>query len=561
MRTALPLAARATGGRLLLELDLTRGLLEAPPASPLEAVRAKHQPTLAGVTEALERAAADPRVAGLVAHVGPHEPTLARSSELRTAVTGFRASGRPTVCWSESYGEMGPGNIAYHLASGFDEVWVQPSGDVGLTGVRAEAVFVRGLLDKVGVEPQIGQRHEYKTAANAVLESTMTGPHREMVGRIVESLTATILRDVARSRHLDERAVREAMDAAPLSADEALRRGLVDRVGYRDQVYAELRDRLGDVELTYVQRYRRGLGQLARGVATARRSRPVVAVVHATGGIHLGRSGPTSPVSGRSIGSDSLGAVLRAAAQDEAVKAVVLRVNSRGGSYVASDAIRREVQVLRRAGRPVVASMADVAGSGGYYIAMAADAIVANPGTLTGSIGVFAGKQVIRDALARVGVNRETVATGRYADMFSSQRPFDTEEWRRLEGWLDRVYDDFTAKAAGDRGMPVEELRAVAKGRVWTGADALRVGLVDQLGGLSEALDVACARARLARDEVDVRVLPRVRPLPRLRPARNSDVPAAARLGEGMPWLDRLLEELRLPAHGVLTMPVGWRFR
>jgi protease-4 len=560
MRPPISLPGRPGGRRLLLELDLTRGLLEAPPASPLEALRSMHVPTLRGVVEALERAAEDERVAGLVAHVGARQPTLAQSGELRAAVRRFRRTGKRTVCWSESYGELGPGNVGYHLATAFDEVWVQPSGDVGLTGLRAEAVFVRDLLDKVGVQPQIGQRQEYKTAANTFLQSAMTDPHREMVGRIVESATAAVVGDVADGRRLDERSVREVVDAAPLSAEESLARGLVDRVGYRDEVLASLRERLGDVEVRYVDRYGKGVAGVAQaGAAVTHRNRPKVAVVHATGGIHLGRSGRPSPLSGRSIGSDTLGAALRAVGRDDSVRAVVLRIDSPGGSYVASDAIRREVHLLRRTGRPVVASMGNVAGSGGYYIAMPADAIVANAGTLTGSIGVLAGKQVIRDALHRAGVNRESVSAGRYADMFSTQRPFDEDEWRRLEQWLDRVYDDFTAKAAEDRRMPLDRLREVAKGRVWTGADAVEVGLVDRLGGLSEAIDVACARAGLARAEVDVRTMPKVSPLERLRPAENSDTPAAARTGEGIPLLDRLLGALDLPVHGVLTMPVAWR--
>ena len=554
-------STRRNGPRLLLELDLTRGLVESAPRGPLAALRGLRVPTLRTLVDALDRAADDDRVAGLVAHVGHRQPTLAQSGELRSAVERFRASGKPTACWSESYGEMGPGNIGYHLASAFDQVWLQPSGDVGLIGLAAEAVFVRDTLDKLGIETQLGQRHEYKTAANMFLESSMTEAHREMVTRLVESATGTIVSDVARSRRLDESAVRAAVADAPLSAEEAVTHRLVDRVGYRDEVYADLRGRLGEVELRYVERYGKGVAGIAQvGASVARRGKPAVAVVNAAGPIHLGRSG-SSPLSGRSVGSDTLGAALRAAADDDMVRAVVLRVDSPGGSYVASDAIRREVHALRRAGKPVVASMADVAASGGYYIAMPADWVVAGPGTLTGSIGVLAGKQVIREALARVGVQRESVAEGRYADMFSTQRPFDEHEWQRLEGWLDRVYADFTAKAAEDRGMAVDRLREIARGRVWTGADAMEIGLVDQLGGLAEAITVACARAGVDRSEVDVRTLPHAGPVERLLPAANSDAPAAAVFGDGMPLLDQAIAALNLPTAGVLTMPVSWRFR
>jgi protease IV len=296
------------------------------------------------------------------------------------------------------------------------------------------------------------------------------------------------------------------------------------------------------------------------------RGKPVVALIHAGGPIHLGRSRST-PWSGRSIGSDSLAAALRAAASDDAVKAVVLRVDSPGGSYVASDAIRREVIALRRSGRTVVASMANVAASGGYFIAMPADRVVASAGTITGSMGVLAGKQVIRETLERVGIRREQVGTGRYADMFSTNRPFDDEEWARLEGWLDRVYDDFTHKAAEDRGIAVEEIRRVARGRVWTGADAAQHGLVDELGGLQDAVDLAASQAGLDREKVELRVMPKPNLLERFRPADSSESPAAAFApgvggligGGGVPGWERLLAAAGVAPYGVLSLPVTWR--
>jgi protease-4 len=323
-----------------------------------------------------------------------------------------------------------------------------------------------------------------------------------------------------------------------------------------------------------------------------------VAVVQASGAIHLGRSGG-SPIAGRSVGSDTLGAALRAAGRDESVRAVVLRVDSPGGSYVASDTLRQEVLALRRTGTTVVASMGAVAASGGYFVAMPCEKIVATPGTLTGSIGVLAGKQVLAPALARLGVRRESVVAGRYADMFSSDRPFDDDEWGRLEAWLDTVYADFTAKAAEDRGMDVDRLRSLARGRVWTGADAVERGLVDEAGGLSDAVDVACRLAGLDRSQVHLRSYPHVNPLQRLVPAQNSESAASAQMsgpaiglprglgaglgsflsfgpgsglvseqvsgvvsgmadlaGEGVPWVDRLLAAVGMP-YGALTLP--WR--
>ena len=328
--------------------------------------------------------------------------------------------------------------------------------------------------------------------------------------------------------------------------------------------YLATAERLPDYRVTCIQVEKahrgKGLASVGRvGAKTLRHHRPVVAVVHATGPIHLGRSGGGNPLAGPSIGADTLGAALRTATADDAVKAVVLRVDSPGGSYVASDAIRREVQAVRRSGRPVVASMASVAASGGYYIAMPADRVLANPGTLTGSIGVLAGKAVIHQALERLGVRRETVTSGTNADMFSTDRPFRPEEWQRLETWLDRVYADFTAKAAEDRRMPVERLRELAKGRVWTGADACDHGLVDRLGGLADAVDVACEQAGVARSDVEVRTVPSPNPVQRLIPPPNSDHATGVYLAEGLHPLGSLLEVLGLPAYGVLMMPTTWR--
>lgn len=557
--------ARVTGEEspdLLLELDLSRGVAEAPPTTPVEAARSRHVPVLRHLVQGLKQASDDPHVRGLVAHVGTAQLSFAMAGELRAAVQRFRRNGKPTVCWSESYGEMGPGNVAYYLASGFDEIWLQPSGDVGLTGVVAHSLFVREALDRAGVSPQLAQRHEYKTAADMFMRRQMTDAHREMAERLITSAMDSIVAGVAEGRGLTEEAVREAVARAPVHADDALQIGLVDRLGYRDEVYTAVREQLAPVRLRYVERYRKRphTGPVRRVSA---RNRPAVAVIQASGPIHLGRS-RSSPLSGSSIGSDGLGASLRAAREDDSVRAVVLRVDSPGGSYVASDALRREVLRLRESGRTVVASMGTVAASGGYYIAMPADRVVAGAGTLTGSIGVLAGKQVLRDALERFGLHIESVSVGPQAEMFSSQRGFTDDEWQRLENWLDRVYADFTGKAAQDRGMDVEALREVAKGRVWTGADARRHGLVDEVGGLDDAIDIACARAGLRRRDVELKALPRSPLLQGLRPAQSSESPGAARAtlgGEGGTLLEQVYRALRMPAYGVLTAPMLWDLR
>lgn len=573
--------ARQSDGRLLLELEVTRGLLEAPPATPIDALRAMRTPTLRGVVHALERAARDDEVVGLVAHLGG-EIGYAPASELRAAVATFRGEGKRAVAFAETFGEMGPGNSSYHLATAFDEIWLQPTGDVGLVGAMLGAVFLRGALDKLGVETQLGQRHEYKAAANTFLEHGMTEPQREMLTRLVASVTDGVVTDVASARGLAADDVRALLERAPLTAVAAQEAGLIDRVGYRDEAYAELRARMSDegVEprLRYVDRYDQpggpvaGLRELTQQLPrVGGQEKGVVAVIGAHGPIHLGRSGTgRAPLrGGHSTGSDTVAGALRSAGRDDRVRAVVLRVDSPGGSAVASDTIRRAVLAVRGSGTPVVASMGTLAASGGYFVSMPCDRIVANPATLTGSIGVLGGKQVITDALGKIGVRREHVTAGRYADMFSPDRPFDEEEWTRVEAWLDRIYDDFTGKAAADRGMPVDELRDLAKGRVWTGADAAEHGLVDTLGGLSAAVDAACELAGTDRDDIEVRPWPKPNPLAMLHPPENSESAAAyagveavdGRLGEGIGPVDRLLRvlaaELGGPVPGVLTLP--WR--
>jgi protease-4 len=266
------------------------------------------------------------------------------------------------------------------------------------------------------------------------------------------------------------------------------------------------------------------------------------------------------------MGSDTIAAALRSAINDDRARAIVLRVNSPGGSYVASDTIWREVVRARAAGKPVVVSMGDVAASGGYFISMAADAIVAQPGTVTGSIGVLSGKPVVTELLGRAGVTTDSVAEGAHSDMFTTSRPFSEEEWSLVNAWLDHIYADFTGKVAAGRGMSAERVHELARGRVWTGADALANGLVDELGGLDRAAALARTRAGLPAG-APLRTYPRVRPLDRLRPAGSSDGRSAASAGLaagllteswGPVW--RLAAQAGFSPHGPLTLPGGWAF-
>jgi protease IV len=547
---------------LLLEFDLTEPLVDVPPPDPVGWLQARRRLSLRGVLERLRAASDDGRVRGLLATVGGRVG-IARAQELRDAVREFRRSGKPAVAWAESFGEFGSGTMPYLLACGFDEVWLQPSGGVGLTGVAVEVTFLRRALDQLGVQPELGRRHEYKNAVDRLVERGFTEAHRQATDRLAESAFEQVVAAVADSRGLPPQRVRELVDRAPLLAADALAAGLVDRLGYRDEVYTELRTRLGgDVELRYLARYhpprrlpRRVDETVARAARRmAGRPEPVVALVSGTGAIRQGRSG-RSPLSGMAMGSATVGAALRSAATDDRVRAVVFRVDSPGGSYVASDAIWREVGRVRAAGKPVVVTMGEMAASGGYFVSMGADAIVAEPATLTGSIGVLAGKAVLTGLLDRLGLDTDAVARGQHARILSPRQEFDADEWQALEAWLDHVYGDFVSKVAAGRGMSEQQVDAVARGRVWTGADAAERGLVDELGGLERAVAIAREKAGLPAG-APLRRWPALTPVERVRSPRSSESPAAAaetHLGWGS--FAATAARLGLPADGPLLVP------
>jgi protease IV len=545
---------------LILELDLTDGLAEEPPGDPVSALLTMRRSRLADVLDGLRRARADDRVRALVVKLGGRPIGLARVQELRAAVKEFARSGKATVAWTETFGEFSPGNVQYYLATAFDKIYLQPSGELDLTGISLQQLFFRGAMDKLGLDYQVAKRKEYKSAADRLTERGFTAPAREAMQRLVASLTQQLTEAIAERLRISDTDARALIDHGPFLATEALNGRLVDALGYRDEVYADVRQDTGPgAYLLYLSRYQRSRALAQRARKLPNPTEDVVALIHASGPIRRGRSG-RGPVGGGAMGSDTIAAALRAAASDHRAKAIVLRVNSPGGSYVASDTIWREVVRARATGKPVVVSMADMAASGGYFIAMAADAIVAQPGTLTGSIGVLGGKPVTANLLERAGVSVDVVTEGRHADMFTTTRPFSDEEWARLNTWLDRIYEDFTSKVAEGRGLSMDSVHDVARGRVWTGADAAANGLVDELGGLDTAVGLARRQAGLP-DTAPLRLFPRAHSLDRLRPPESSEDRAAAGasfLAEswGPAW--RLATGAGLPPFGPLQLPGRW---
>jgi protease-4 len=533
------------GPSLLLEVDLAE-LPAVDADDPLARLRARRRHQLRPILRALHEAAADPHVVGLIAKVGRALP-WAVMQELRLGVRAFAASGKPSLAWAESFGEGSGDMTAYVLATGFEQIWLQPGGGLGLLGVGVETTFVRGALDHFGIEPQFEQRYEFKNAADLVMRTEFTEAHRIALDRLAESVFTEAVAAIASGRGMEAVRVRELADTGPRTASEARDAGLVDALGYRDEVYAAMRSRVGtDARLLFADRWR----PPRRPHLPARR-KGHVALVEARGAIVSGRTRRT-PM-GRQVGSDSVGAALRAATNDEHVRAVVLHVESPGGSAVASDTIWREVCRVRDAGKPVVVSMGQQAASGGYYIACPADVIVALPSTLTGSIGVFGGKMVVRELLGRLGLTTGTVSHGARSLMFSARRGFSDDERERLAATLDAIYDDFVAKVAQGRGRPVAEIESIARGRVWTGSDALGVGLVDELGGLRDALRIARSRAGLPAD-APVRHAVHVSPLARLGRAKNTEDPRAV-MSATLPGLSDIAAAVELPATSALRMP------
>ena len=482
----------------------------------------RHQSTITDLLAGLRAARTDDRVKALIVKLGGRPIGLGVVQELRQAVLRFREAGKPAWAWAETFGEFSAGNVPYYLATAFDTIYLQPSGDLGLTGLAVERVFLRGTLDMLGISMEIGARHEYKSAPEQLTEKGFSGPSREATERVAQSVTEQITSAIAERLGIPGPDAQGLVNAGPYLADQALAARLVDALGYRDEVYAALRQQTGtEPILLYVGRYQRMREFASRAKQLAGPRPQAVALIQATGGIRRGRNG-RSPLTGTAMGSDSMTAALRAAIADDHIKAIVLRVNSPGGSYVASDSIWREVVRARNAGKPVVVSMSDVAASGGYFISMAADAIVAEPGTVTGSIGVFSGKPVLSEALGKAGVSTDSIVLGDHAAMFSTTKPFTDDEWRIVDAWLDHIYADFTGKVATGRGLPAERVHELARGRVWTGADALERKLVDELGGVEDAAAIARRRAGLPPGAPLV-PFPKTAPLDRLRPPSNSE--------------------------------------
>ena len=452
--------------------------------------------TISGFVDNLRMAKRDARITTVLLMPGSLDlPFWGKVQELRDAVIDFRKSGKTVIAFLE-YG----GDREYYLASAADRVFLLPTATLDLVGVASYEIFLRGAFDKIGAHPDFHHIGDYKTATNQLTETTFTPAHKEMAESLNRDMYEQLVRGIADARKKSEADVRTLVQQGPFSPEDAVRAGLVDDLAYEDQLddrVRQLKTGSGETRRVDAAQYGRVTPQ-----AVGIRPRSRIAVIYAVGVIASGESS-FDPVNGPVVGATTIVDQIRRARDDASVKAIVLRVDSPGGSSTASDVIWRELVITRdqKKERPLVTSMSDLAASGGYYIAMPGQVIVAQPATLTGSIGIYTGKVVVSGTLGKIGVNVETVKSTPNADIYSPFSRFTPEQRVKIEESMQGFYDQFVEKVAASRHTTPERIDAIAQGRVWTGRQARELGLVDQLGGLDTAVDAAKQRARIPQDE------------------------------------------------------------
>jgi len=473
--------------------------------------------TLSKLADRLARAEKDKKVSAVLLRI--RNPSVGRGkiSEVRGAIKRLQKAGKPVYAQLE----MALASD-YLIASACDQILMPETGALVIPGIRAEVTFFKRMLDKLDIEADMLQIGDYKGAAEPMTRDSMSEPFRRQYESVIDDFYRQMTSTIAEDRKLDPQRVRELLDKGLFTAKAALEAGLIDAMTYDDQWFDTLAENeTEEIELTLMEDFGKksadtdfsgmlGLVKLMEAFTTGGSNRgssrrKKIAIVYAEGGIMTGKSHITT-LGGRVLGSDTIVDALRDADENEKVAAIVLRVNSPGGSALASDLIWREIQRIEK---PVMASMGDVAASGGYYISMGCDRIIAEPGTITGSIGVVAGKLAIGKMLDRVGVTREVISRGKNSGILSSTEPFSDTERTAWTEFMTDIYEQFTNKAAEGRKMELAKLLEVAGGRIWTGSQALKEGLVDQLGTLEDAISEARRAADIAIDEkVDLLILP-----------------------------------------------------
>ncbi len=484
----------------VLALKISGALPDYVPDDPFRRLFGAQPQSLSSLLTQFRKAKADQRISAVMLDIDMSEAGWAKSEEIRGAIADVRTSGKPVY----AYMETGL-NKDYYIATACDKIFVPPPGELFTIGLAADVMFFRGSLDKLGIYPDIYQIGKYKSAADMFTQKQMTPAHREFINSLLDDLYGRYIDGIAKSRSKTPEDMKALIDNAPYTATQAKEAGLIDGALYRDEVEKELKKRLGykdsdDLAIAKAGDYRK-ISQESLGLNRGER----VAVVYAAGDIVSGRS--TFGGSGEeTIGSDSLVKTINDARDDKSIKAIVLRIDSPGGSGLASDIIWRAIESAKEK-KPVVVSMADVAASGGYYIACNANKIVAEPSTITGSIGVLGGKPVVKGFYDWIGITNEYVLRGKNAGMFRETEKFSDTERQKWEGFLGATYDDFISKVGKGRGKEKTYIDSIGQGRVWTGNQGKERGLVDEYGGLDKAIEIAKQLARIPADQSVQRVI------------------------------------------------------
>ena len=482
-----------------LVVDLEGEYAEGPPR-PLIAQLLKEEQPYVDLIGTLEKARRDPRLSGLVLRIGPLAIGWGQAREIRDAVKGLRESGKKVVAYLDN--ESTSGNMAYYLASSADSVYLPPGGATMLNGLSANFVFLGGVWEKLDIAMEVQQLREYKTFGDMISRKDMSPAHREMANSLLDDLNDEFLGGIADGRRQAVTEVISTIDSCPSSAGEYMEANLADRIAFFDEMLSELG---GGVPVHVVRDHdyaRVSPESLGLGGGDEK-----IAIVYAVGNI-VGGESPRGGALGTTIGSRTLSRAFRRAVEDKSVKAIVFRIDSPGGSAMASDQVWHAVRLAREK-KPVIVSMGNVAASGGYYMAAGADKIFAEPGTLTGSIGVVMLKPNLGALLTRVGIGSETLGRGRYSRVLDITKGMDRTEVALVQSEMAGVYRRFLDRVAEGRGMTVEEVDALGGGRVWTGKQAKQRGLVDELGGLSDAIRAAAEQGGVKEpDRLEVIYLP-----------------------------------------------------
>jgi protease-4 len=488
----------------VLALKVSGPLPDYVPDNPFNRLFGAPPQSLSSLLVQFRKAKVDKRINAIILDIDASDTGWAKAEEVRGAIEDFRTSGKPVYAYMET-----GFNKDYYIATACDKIYLPPSGELFVTGLAADVMFFRGTLDKLGIYPDIYQIGKYKTAGDTFTQKEMTPEHREFINLLLDDLYGRYVEGVAKARSKSPDDVKKLIDNAPYNPAQAKDAGLIDGVLYREDVEKELKKRLGykdtdELRIARAADYRK-VTQESLGLNKGEK----IAIVFASGDIVSGNS-EFGTAGQETIGSDSLVKVLREVRDDKTIKAVVLRVDSPGGSGLASDVIWKGVESLKEK-KPVVVSMSDVAASGGYYIACNANKIVAQPSTITGSIGVVGGKPVIKGFYDWIGVTNEYVLRGTNAGIFRESEKFSDSERKKFEEWLRGTYEDFTTKVAKGRSKDKVYIDSIGQGRVWTGKQGKEKGLVDEYGGLDKAIEIAKQLANIPADKGVQRI---IRPQP-----------------------------------------------